>query len=70
MKARYAGIDVRANDWWRLPSGRMVCIRKVAGHGQHAEATVRYVDQDGAMAQGEFTLSVPFITRGEKVQHA
>lgn len=57
-------------EWWQLPSGRIVCVRRIEGVGSFCEAVVRYVDDDGSMAQGEFNLTLAFLSRGKKVAHA
>jgi hypothetical protein len=57
-------------EWWELPSGRIVCVRRIEGVGTFCEVVVRYVDDDGSMAQGEFNLTLAFLARGRKVAHA
>jgi hypothetical protein len=58
-----------AGDWWQLPTGRTVSVRRIENDQGAAEAVVRYVDEQGAMAQGEFNLTLAFISRGRKVGH-
>ena len=54
--------------WWELPSGQVVELRRIAG--QHApECTVRNVNADGEMAAGEYVLTLRFlVTYGKKVK--
>jgi hypothetical protein len=62
--------DVPAiGDWWELPSGRIVSIRRIEAVDGSAELVVRYVDEQGGMAQGEFNLAPAFVARGKKVGH-
>lgn len=60
-------------NWFRLPSGNVaeVCRLKLVrvprqdgdrGPGLATEVALRFLDADGAMAPGEFTLSLTFIT--------
>lgn len=69
--------SVVKGQWWRLPSGQVVEIRRVrmldlplpvdAAPGttpaEFAEAVIRYLNNDGAMAPGEFHLSCAFLTK-------
>lgn len=58
----------RTGEWWLLPSGRIVSIRRIEGDIGAAEAVVRHVDEYGAMSTGEFNLTMAFIARtGRKV---
>jgi hypothetical protein len=54
-------------EWWKLPSGRTVSIRRIDGIGFETEITVRYVDEQGAMSTGELHLSIAYVCRGKKV---
>jgi hypothetical protein len=56
-------------DWWHLPSGRTASIRRIEGSGFQTELIVRYVDENGAMAQGEVHLSISYVVKGRKVSH-
>jgi hypothetical protein len=56
-------------EWWQLPTGRTVSVRRIENVEGSAEAAVRYVDEHGGMAQGEFELTLAFISRGRKVGH-
>lgn len=71
--------------WWRLPSGRVAEVRRTrvltlpqavdaapgAKPGEFIEAVLRYLDDDGAMAAGEFHLSCAFLLKhGKHVQVA
>jgi hypothetical protein len=58
------------DDWWALPTGRVVSIRRIENVDGQTEAVVRYVDEHGGLAQGEFELSIAYIARGKKVAHA
>lgn len=69
MKPGLALLLPRAEEWWSLPSGRLVSIRRIEQHEGHTEVVVRYLDEQGGMAQGEFHLSVSYIARGRKVSH-
>jgi hypothetical protein len=61
---------LQVDDWYQLPSGRIVVIRRVNGPGPGAEATVRYINDEGQLANGEFELSVAFVLRGRRLDHA
>lgn len=50
----------RLFDWWRLPSGKLISIRKITGVSR-PELTVRYVDDNGALHPGEFFISMAFL---------
>lgn len=57
---------VRPDNWWRLPSGNVVLICKIAG----TVATVRRIDENGVAAHGAFVLDTRFIEKhGKKVAH-
>lgn len=60
---------VRVDDWWELPTGKVVSVRRIEGEASALEAVVRYVDSDAGMAQGEFNLSVRYVARGRRVVH-
>jgi hypothetical protein len=67
MNFRDLPCPLAIGEQWQLPSGRIVCIREV--DAEQDEITVRYVDEQGAMAPGFFTLTARFILRGRKVGH-
>jgi len=50
----------RLFDWWQLPSGKLISIRKITGVSR-PELTVRYINDDGAMEPGEFFISMAFL---------
>lgn len=69
--------------WYRLPSGRIAEVRRlkniptdavVAGTNQRqmrTEVVLRYLDNDGAMAAGEFQMAVAFLLKhGARVKVA
>ena len=56
-----------AGDWWQLPSGRTVSVRRIDDVDGSAEAVVRYVDEQGALGMGEFNLTLSYIARGRRV---
>ncbi|WP_213956310.1 hypothetical protein [Variovorax sp. dw_954] len=54
--------------WWELPSGQCVELRRIVGH-HNPEAVVRNVNADGEMAPGEYVLTLRFlVTHGRKVK--
>lgn len=54
--------------WWRLPSGQIVELRKIEGQ-RAPECTVRNVNEDGELAPGEYVLTLRFlVTHGRKVK--
>lgn len=64
---------VKRGDWFLLSSGKVaeVCRLKMVrvprqdgdrGPALATEVALRFLDADGAMAPGEFTLSLSFIT--------
>lgn len=58
---------IRLFDWWELPSGRLVSIRKITGVSR-PELTVRYIDENGAMLPGEFFISMAFLAaHGQRI---
>lgn len=69
MKPGAPGLLPAQGDWWELSTGRVVSVRRLEEDGGVAEAVVRYVDEHGGMAQGEFNLTLAFISRGRKVGH-
>lgn len=59
-------------DWLKLPSGKVVEVRRLnlvrmprkdgdKGPRLATEVTLRFLNADGAMAPGEFALSLTFI---------
>lgn len=56
-------------DWWKLVSGRTVSVRKLETVDGQEVATVRYVDEGGALSCGDFCLRTAFLARGTKVGH-
>jgi hypothetical protein len=58
---------VQRLDWWRLPSGRIVCVRDITGPAGQRECEVRYVDEQGGMSTGSFRLTLAFLLRGRRV---
>lgn len=56
-------------DWYLLPSGRTVSVRKIDGIGFQTELTVRYVDEHGAMSTGDFYVSITYICKGRRIGH-
>lgn len=69
MKAAGPAQLPATNEWWLLPSGRIVSIRRIEGAGFETELVVRYVDEHGSMGQGEFNLSISYVVRGRRVSH-
>lgn len=61
------GLLPSVGDWYLLPTGRTISIRRIEGIGFETELVVRYVDEHGAMATGEFQLSISYVCRGRKV---
>ncbi|MBX3653227.1 MAG: hypothetical protein KF686_03520 [Ramlibacter sp.] len=51
---------IRVNDWIRLPSGAICSVRRLEPGGRK-EVTLRYIDDDGAMANTSFAVSTEFI---------
>ena len=51
---------IRLFDWWRLPSGKLISIRKINGVSR-PELEVRYIDNNGAMEPGAFFISMAFL---------
>ncbi len=56
-------------EWWMLLSGNIVSIRRIESVDGGTEAVVRYVDENGAMANGEFNLALSYVSRGKRVSH-
>lgn len=55
-------------DWWLLPSGQIVELRKISGE-HNPEVVVRNVNSDGEMAPGEYCLTLRFlVTRAKRVE--
>ncbi|MET3514329.1 desulfoferrodoxin (superoxide reductase-like protein) [Pseudacidovorax sp. 1753] len=55
-------------DWWLLPSGQIVELRKISGE-HNPEVVVRNINSDGEMAAGEYCLSLRFlVTRATRVE--
>jgi hypothetical protein len=67
VKPGAPGLLPAERDWWLLPTGRTVSIRKIEGRGRSTECVVRYVDEHGGMSQGDFSLSLAYVSRGRKV---
>lgn len=60
-------MTIKINDWIKLPSGRVVEVRRIVGD-HHPDAEVRYLNEDGAMAAGCFTVKLAFLAaHGERV---
>lgn len=56
---------VSKGQWFRLPSGKVVEVCGTKGP-RHVEVVLRYLDDDGAMAPGEFQLSLEFLLKHGK----
>lgn len=58
--------DFKRDDWLTLPSGKLVSVR---GMSQSGDVTLRYVNDDGALANGEFQMGLKFLQdRAKKVE--
>lgn len=54
--------------WWKLPSGQVVEVRRIVGTSA-PECVVRNLNDDGEMASGEYNLTLRFlVTRAKKVK--
>lgn len=54
--------------WWRLPSGQVVEVRRIEGVSA-PECVVRNLNDDGEMASGEYSLTLRFlVTRAKRVK--
>lgn len=69
MKPGTSPLLPTARDWWLLPSGRTVSIRRIECIDSETECAVRYIDEHGALSQGEFHLTVAYVVRGRRVGH-
>jgi hypothetical protein len=69
MRPGTPGLLPAEDEWWKLPSGRTVVVRRIESVEGCVEAIVRYVDESGAKSLGEFNLTLAFIARGRKVGH-
>jgi hypothetical protein len=54
--------SVSKGQWFKLPRGKVaeVCMVKT---GHRPEVVLRYLDNDGAMAPGEFVLTLEFLLK-------
>ncbi|CAN7472595.1 hypothetical protein LJR130_003819 [Variovorax sp. LjRoot130] len=60
--------QVSLYQWWKLPSGQVVELRRIAGQ-HNPEVTVRNVNENGEMAPGEYVLTLRFlVNHGQKVK--
>ena len=60
--------QVELYQWWSLPSGQVVELRRIAGQ-QNPECTVRNINAEGEMAPGEYVLTLRFLVKhGKKVK--
>jgi len=48
--------------WWTLPSGQVVEVRKIEGEHQ-PEVVVRNINENSEMAPGEYKLRLTFLVR-------
>lgn len=55
-------ITVAPKDWLELPSGSLVQVCKIVGV-LHPEVSLRYVDEMGVMAHGEFRMKLDLLKR-------
>lgn len=54
--------------WWKLPSGQIVELRRIVGQ-HNPEVVVRNVNENGEMAPGEYQLALRFlVNHGQKVK--
>lgn len=57
--------SVAVYSWWRLPSGKVVEIRRIVNDGpvkgRGVECVVRDVGEDGELAPGEYSLTLRFL---------
>ena len=53
---------VTKGQWFRLPSAKLVQVCAINGD-RHPEVVLRYLDAEGAMAPGEFQLSLQFMLK-------
>jgi hypothetical protein len=58
-------IPVLLYTWFLLPSGRMVEVRKITGDHKPV-VVVRYVNDNGELAHGEFVLLLSFLVQHGK----
>jgi hypothetical protein len=52
--------SVRRGDWLTLPSGRTVQVCRIDGV-LHPEVSLRYLDDDGVMATGDFIVKLSWL---------
>ncbi|MEO8021099.1 hypothetical protein [Polaromonas sp.] len=63
-------MTVEKGQWFRLPSGKTAQVCRIVG-GKAPEVVIRYLDNDGAMAAGEFQMTLAFLlTHGKRVKVA
>lgn len=60
-------VKLSRGDWLTLPSGRTVQVCRIVGESR-PEVSLRYLDEDGVMATGDFIVTLAWLlTNGKKV---